>query len=635
MHGKRFSAAIKTSGIKRVILLDDAFDVPELEDREYARLDRYLSTADGDFEVLGLNADLVARARDQISIREYTGDDLVEVAWRLHEQYILTRDGKFDPTGAFSDRKSENLADIDPLLSILRASKVEMKLVGVHTPMAANDHDQLPDLIFVDFYLDKDVTGGASPTTEVGQRARSASLDRLDSLLGPAKAAKKMPSVVLMSSKPVEAEAATYRKNIKGGEGHVYASRFGFIRKSDVSEVAPVEGDHPEKPKSFEVCRPAADVLLDIIQAHPFGQKLHDALKFWRESAAGAVVALGEEIEELTLKDFAYLVSFRLSQEGLSLFEYLEWFFGECLLGHISEKASDLIRRPTRAGLDKHADLVEGAYEGKTDKIAELYNRARIELPRNIKCDMRLGDLYVEKLVLGVSRRIWAVLNPDCDLIVRENGKRAAKRILTLGGELVSYEAPKSSLAEFIIVENVKYSISWDLKDLVTRETFDDLTYVGTMRPLYAQELQRRTLQDLSRVGLAVAPVLRMDGQIAVVLVGSDGKLKSVELGGANTVECEVLPGRGGSDVSRVLLRRSTAEDVVAAILSVDPETLSEDAKKNQKALSARGVQEKLRSALQGGAALHAELPAKVILTDDMTAAKGWCGIVVSMTVET
>jgi hypothetical protein len=54
-------------------------------------------------------------------------------------------------------------------------------------------------------------------------------------------------------------------------------------------------------------------------------------------AADGALRELRGEIENLHLKEFAYLVRFRLAQEGQTLLNYLEWFFGECLIDAIAK----------------------------------------------------------------------------------------------------------------------------------------------------------------------------------------------------------------------------------------------------------------------------------------------------------
>ncbi len=628
----RIADAIKASGIKNIMLMDDAFDVPTIDDAEYGPLFEYFETELGMAVAgeLGMSEDRLHDALSQMSDGAYQGDEIRDLISLMHRRYVVTREQRFDPAAVFSSRLSNNLADIDPLLELLRRCKgVEIDLVGRNTPPREGE-PVIPDLVFADFYLDGDITSAEEPSAEVGEAATSASVERLEELLGPAAAANRHPSVVLMSSKDVRGQADSYRKRISGQEGKVFASRFGFIMKSDIVVQPKLAQDPPQKPASIAIDAQAADVLLDIIQSHPFGNKLHEALTFWLASVDAGKAAMKRDIEALTLKEFAYLVTFRLAQEGMGLFDYLEWFFGECLLGAIGEAAADMAKRPRRNMLDKHAALIEGEFEkDRSDKIAELYHRAKIDARPSTRAELRLGDLYLERGQNKDDLAIWAVLTPDCDLIVRD-GAMAAASILTVRGNLIPYRAATSALSEFIIIGKHQYSIDWKLKDLVTRETFEGMEFVGTLRPIYAQDLQKRALNDLARIGLAVAPVIRMEGTIALRLVRHD-QLVTVDLGAVAMRSCEIFPSRGSSDKSRIILPRTVAENLLATLARQDDEGLSADGRKMLQKSRSRGATTALRTGLSKGVQLETDIGCGILVTDKMTISKGWCGIEILM----
>ena len=70
-------------------------------------------------------------------------------------------------------------------------------------------------------------------------------------------------------------------------------------------------------------------------------------------------------IGNLQAKDFAYLIRFRLREEGQPFSEYLEWFLGECLKGFIAEKVAwhhDAFRQLSNA--DGVGKAIEGAFDG-------------------------------------------------------------------------------------------------------------------------------------------------------------------------------------------------------------------------------------------------------------------------------
>lgn len=632
IQDQRLIEAILSSGIKRVTLLDDAFDLPNLDGKDYGAFYELFET-EGGVELAGqagFDADAVKAARDVIVEEDFSAEPLQALIRSLHQQFLMTRDPVWDPTGVFRLKLSNNLSDVDPLLQVLNRCACEITLVGVETPLEDQAAGQTPDLIFADYYLSGSITTHNAGTASEQAIAKEASASRLEELLAPAILAKKHPSVVLMSSKDVSKSANDYRERVSGTEGKVYASRFGFIRKFDL-EVAP----RPAKASAamvdkVQIQRPSADVLLDIIQSHPFGSKLHDALKLWIESSKKGVDNLAKDIETMELKDFAYLVTYRLAQEEIGLFDYLEWFFGECLLGSIGEVAAKAEQRPTRAGLDKHASLIEGAYEGRTDMVAELYHRARVETPRQGR-EQRMGDLWVEDVQPDGRRVIWAVLTPDCDLIERD-GATAAKRLLTVSGHMIPYDAAKSSLADFLVLDSEKFSVAWDLKNLQTRDDTKGLTHVGTLRPIYAQELQRRALQDLSRIGVSVAPVVRMEGTITLKVRQANGRAKTLDLGSAENTQCDIYPSRGGSDVSRIALKRMVAENLVAVLAAIDPDTLDAEVKVKFKSLASRAGLEGLRQTLTTGAGLGRDLGNGVVAVDAASPDKAWCSILVTMT---
>lgn len=135
-------------------------------------------------------------------------------------------------------------------------------------------------------------------------------------------------------------------------------------------------------------------------------------------------------------------------------------------------------------------------------------------------------------------------------------------------------DAPDSSVAEFIRLANVPYNISWQKKNIETIE-FDHLgkspySFVGTLRPLYAQDLQRTILTDLGRVGLSVAPAMGVSARATVFLRTDNGNPKEMPLGNPKAADCYVIPGRGGDDKPIVLFKRSFAAHLVQELSKQD-----------------------------------------------------------------
>ena len=181
----------------------------------------------------------------------------------------------------------------------------------------------------------------------------------------------------------------------------------------------------------------------------------------------------------------------------------------------------------------------------------------------------RLGDLYGE---CG-GNAIRAVINPDCDVVAR-NDKIKAENILTMGGTLNIVDEDDINKdgfsADDVFLWNADIqSVRWNPKDLKTFPTCgvdsllatEKFCFLGTLRPLYAQEMQRRALADLSRIGLPVSPALGINVRAKVWMPNNKGEPIELELGklagtgNKSFSHATIILPRGGRD-PYVLFRR-------------------------------------------------------------------------------
>ena len=70
----------------------------------------------------------------------------------------------------------------------------------------------------------------------------------------------------------------------------------------------------------------AADVLMDTSRSFEFGRTLESALQRWKAGATAGLEKLYGELSDFDIKDFAYLLRFRLYQEREPFADDLEWF---------------------------------------------------------------------------------------------------------------------------------------------------------------------------------------------------------------------------------------------------------------------------------------------------------------------
>lgn len=636
IHEARFLEALKRSGVSKVAVIDDAFNPPAVTEANAADVLDLLESPDHALlrAEVGLDQADIAQAIAAIPQQQYGDEALGSCVAILYGRFIDTLEGRFDPAEVFRAAKGPNLTNVLPILRLLRkADGVEVTWVGSREE-DLDGVDPETHLIFVDYYLDDTLSASGDITSRQKASARGVALDRVRRIVDAQK--DQAPAVILMSSRSVGAQAEKFRNDIGAGQSRVFASRFSFIEKTQVTETA---GD------AIDVAAEAADALLDIVQSYDFGRALHTALETWVQSAKAAVGDLHDDIAKLDLKDIAYLVRFRLAAEGQGLLSYLEWFFGECLLDKVgthldaTTAAKPEIRAVDKAGV---AD-VEGAFDGPTTKIADLYHRIRIEQPRGeTPRTHRLGDLY--KIGEGKGASLAAVMTPDCDLIPRGAKQlRRAPSALVITGKLKSFDAPDTSVSDFIIIDGKPYNVAWNKKDLKVF-AFEalpdvgkkgDIEFLGALRPMYAQALQRDALNDLTRVGLSVAPALGVAASVRVIIKGADGKLKPLVVDMGKAATCYVIPPRGSDDASVVQFRRQFISQFLAAVGALTPQDVPASAAGNLGQLQRPDAYLKLVKLVQSGVGPEDVVNCGVVVTSKPTI-KGfgdgaWCWLQVTM----
>jgi hypothetical protein len=573
-HEARVKTAIEQGGIASVIVIDDAFDPPAVGDEDAGplldllTLDKHATAR----RQSGLTADEIASAKEALQNTEYADEAITSVVAKLYAKYVEKFDATYDPAGRFNVLKGSNLSFVRPLLKLLsKCAGVSIVRIGSNDAVAELAA-VAAQVVFVDYYLDRGFNQDSDPNGRQGDAARAASIRALQSVLDAQPGTG--PSVMLMSSHAVADRAPNFRKEVRDGKHPIFASRFQYMAKEELRE---------EQDGSIEIAPSAAYALLDIAQRHVFAGAIEDALTHWKKGVDTAVERTWTTITELELKDFAYLSRFRLAEEGQPLSTYLEWFFSEVLVDAIARNVAWDVESwsvlDAAGKKDSPGSQIEGAFDGPTGVVAELYYRARVdERPGRQSRDMRVGDIYIG----AEPGEVLAVVTPECDLVIRKNGKRSAPRLTVVGGRLQPLSGPDTSVSDFLIRDSELVNVFWNTKDVRTIEyesigVEDGYRLLGTLRPLYAYELQRRVLNELGRIGLAVAPAMAINAKASVVVRGKNGPLK-LNLGSGVDASCAVLPKRGGADKPRIIYRRSFVEGLLEE-LSQASEDLHEEVK--------------------------------------------------------
>ena len=403
-HERRIIDAFKSNGINKMLLIDDAYDPPAIEETvaglaDFLQDENYRNTC----IECGIGEDTINAATDA-AVEGRTDNEALEIVYRrLYDEFIGTGNDSFDPGGHFELLKGPALDDLRPLFDLLNSCGDDVQVRTAGMIDGRNIFKEFrPQVLFLDYYLDP---GGASVSTAGGNGERNARSESLE-LLRDVIEGDEIPAIVLMSSHDIS-DVDEYRHQT---DKQILSLRLHFLKKQMVRR----EG------MSIAVDHDAADALLDTSQGYLFGQVLQQALSQWKVGAHNALTSFMRHIGDLHVKDFAYLLRFRLREEGQCLSEYLEWLFGEYLKGLIEREVN--WQHASFSSLDDSHDVVEkieGAFEGPSARIAQIFHNIRVNSHRlTTRREYQLGDLYAEIVGHGIR----AVITPDCDLVLR-NGK--------------------------------------------------------------------------------------------------------------------------------------------------------------------------------------------------------------------
>ena len=619
----------KASAVERILVIDDAYNPPECDSQlsgdlldilTAKRLRKHVS------EDLLCEEDLDTAVM-ALSNNELDDDAITDAMATLYGVFLETRVAAVDPGGAFATAKGTALDALDPLLELLRrcGDDARVKTVGTGDAAIAEYRELKPNLILMDFYLSPPDRTTISITGEQEDRDRNRSIDLLKRMLS--ESADADPAVVLMSAAELTgSKEAAYLSRVAD---RVMALRFGYLHKAWVCGAG----------QALSASGEAADVLIDISSSFEFGRTLEAALKTWRTGAEAALPQLYRELRDFDVKDFAYLLRFRLYDEGESFADYLEWFLGESLRAIIDDNVEWGTDDFSRLDNKELTQAIEGAHPLPSVRIARFFHRMRFNSrEKRRRGRFALGDLFVAP----GDESVRMIISPDCDLVSRKE-KRAAKRILTIGGKIRGLEEDRAFAGD-LIFHNTPKAIQWNCKDLMTHE-FGDMetldvngtaySFFASMRPMSAQTIQKAALADLSRVGVAVPPTVNVGAPVKVyVKKRVDNQAKVVELQGLGEARAQVLMPRGGREThKRVLFAQKFVRELVVRLEELGEDDLFPDHRPHrrdciEKAASVR------KAMLREGLALPGEGIFKIVTSVGEPRKRSWLEIVIDVSDE-
>ena len=620
--------SFKDSIVKRILVVDDAYDPPTLSEEHMGELLEMLVRPDLREYVTkeSLREEDLQSAIKALSNGEYDHEAISDAISSLFNAYLHRRRAEVDPAGEFARLKDLPLKALDPLLELFERCGDGLCIRRVGKDEALKMCRELrPDLILMDYFMSPpERTKGASTSKEEMEDRRS-SIDLLTSILQVD--GEVTPAVILMSSGEVQEHAQQYRGSL---EGRVTALRFGFLNKNWIRRAD----------EGLMAVGAAADVLMESSGSFEFGRTLEAALRQWKYGSEAGLKELYKEMRDLDVKDFAYLLRFRLYAEGEPFADYLEWFLGESLRAVVDNEVQWNRGEFSRLNDEDLTDAIEGAHPFPSPRIARLFDRMRFNSRRNrVRRRFGFGDLFVGP----DDRYVRMVITPDSDIIVR-HGSRQASRLLTVGGAIRRL-GDENALAGDLIFHVTPKAITWDVKDVMTHDFTNNMSelqvgetaysYHATMRPLAAQAIQKKVLGDLARIGTAVPPTVNIGAPVKVYLKKKvDNQRRVTELDDLKEAHALVFMPRGGSDKkTRALFTPRFVRSLTERLEGIDDADLfsRERGDRNNWIENAVGVR---KAMVRDGIRLPGEATCKMLVSIGTPKESNWLEIVVDVSDE-
>ena len=586
---------LDTKGIRRVYVVDDAFDAPRRGDFTRNELAEFWNELDLDSaeqrEMLEETLGSVPKSEEEI-------DDASVAA--LYKQ----RDNLGPLMPAFERHLKVPLSEkhnhLDPLVDELTTLGLDVNCLGTAGSVDPGE----VQLIFLDYYL------GASRDGASVERARAVVGD----LLSAYPVGSEKPLVVLMSSDDdVKTVAEQFRRqtNIVGG-------MFYFLPKSDLTD--------------------RVRLLLDLdmlAMALPDGHVVQKFIDTIDDKINAIVPEFLADVKRLNLDDYVYIQRLSLQADGHPLGDYLLWLYS-AYFGHLLfERALGTERREldgvtfnewipsqfvpssqltamynaalfdmTVGPLGPHPRLprldeeevpgqeVQGAASpeqveelavaqddgGKAVADGLLGQKPGDETVKEAQAlpYFNMGDIFVSPK----THELLMVCNPACDLEFTPDDKRVPNpedSILFIPGTLEGLDQPSGSptlRTELFQFDGDSFRILWQPRRVraIAYRVVDGwlsergFARIARLRMPFSLEIQQYFASHLTRVGVPVPPPFYRPLQVTVYKRGSDGTHEELTFAKSES-DAFLVTTRSGEDKCVIIPRLVRAlQNIVAEI---------------------------------------------------------------------
>ena len=154
-----------------------------------------------------------------------------------------------------------------------------------------------------------------------------------------------------------------------------------------------------------------------------------------------------------------------------------------------------------------------------------------------------------------------------------------------------------------------------------------DYEYFRSMRPMYAQMVQKAVLADLSRVGVAIPPIVDVGAPVKVFLKINSKPI--IELEGFKEARAQVFMPRGGNDKKlRAIFTREFVRDLIERVEKIENDELVDEHQVKRNAFLKK--EKDIRKIMLGG---DLELPSDNFfkLSINKPTKAGWLELVINI----
>ncbi len=434
------------------------------------------------------------------------------------EQWFKETDGE--------QRESKKLLEsLETILSKDLACDVQQL-----TPDQEFDPQRLPELIFVDYFLDRGdrVEHSLELAGNIGDRIAAAY-------------PTEKPLVVLMSSKD---SIDALKKSNFIEKAKLLGGLFHFVPKADLRRT----------PTFFIK-------LAILVRSKSDGRRVQEFIQELNNGVATSVSEFTRTVSALSLEDYGYIQQLSLQGEGMALGDYLLWLFGT-YFSHSLMKAAPkqktqmdrmvFTNMPDADGAPSK-DFVDLFARAVSEEVEDLGIHPRSDITDKAgqvwaPPDPHFGDVFTDEKCTEA----LMVITPECDLIyapeIEANRNADPERsVLMLPGSMQESDGfaheCRGIQTSLVQLGTKRYVIDWDLKKA-------KVAAMGSLRQFMADRRLKRKIRlkhpfsawaqmaylgDASRIPVPVGPpIVTPIG--ATIHFEIDGQRKQLEVGGTPAV---------------------------------------------------------------------------------------------------